>query len=690
MQDPVADAAPKAPEPADNPLPVDHAFLSAAVQLSEDAVIGMTPDTTIVAWNPAAEELYGYPAEEAIGKSFRMLVPPSEIAEHERMRTILQVTGSGISQEALRLRKDGSTVAVSTQVHPVRDASGETVGLCSITRDLTHHRQALERTQQLLSVSRALSGAVTTDEIAEAILDAAQTIFQATMGLVVQPSEDGATLRSLRIVGVSPELAATWREFSADAPVPLADAIRRRELLVLSTNDEREGAYPQFPTERAAGPGALVAVPLLAGDRCVGGLGLICPAERCQDDEQRTFLWTLAGQCALALERGRLYDAAQQAAAEREQALREAQERADRDPLTGLVNHRAFYKKLEQEMERSRRDNSDMAVVMMDLDNFKLFNDLYGHATGDQVLRQVADRLCNASRPYDTVARFGGDEFALLLSNVGPATARNIEDRMQRALNGMAYRASEKEPEIPIRASVGVALSRYDTGESHMLVHQANERLQRLKTGQADDPDAQPVRTWAMNSVGGFSMLDALVTAVDNKDRYTRHHSEDVMRYSVAIAQALGFSEAERRTVALAALLHDLGKIGVPDSILRKPGRLTEPEFDAVKQHPQMGAIIVASVPGLEETLDAVRHHHERWDGGGYPFGLRGEETPLMARLMAVADAFSAMTTDRPYRKGMDLERACSILREGAGTQWDPGCVTAFLKTAALDLGICR
>jgi HD-GYP domain-containing protein (c-di-GMP phosphodiesterase class II) len=287
------------------------------------------------------------------------------------------------------------------------------------------------------------------------------------------------------------------------------------------------------------------------------------------------------------------------------------------------------------------------------------------------------------------VARFGGDEFALLLSNVGPATARNIEDRMQRALSGMIYRASEKEPEIPIRASVGVALSRYDTQESHVLVHQANERLQRLKTGQADDPDAQPIRTWAMNSVGGFSMLDALVTAVDNKDRYTRHHSEDVMRYSVAIAHALGFPEAECRTVALAALLHDLGKIGVPDSILRKPGRLTEPEFDAIKQHPQMGAIIVASVPGLEDTLDAVRHHHERWDGGGYPFGLRGEETPLMARLMAVADAFSAMTTDRPYRKGMDCERACAILREGAGTQWDPACVTAFLKTAALT-AICR
>ena len=132
--------------------------------------------------------------------------------------------------------------------------------------------------------------------------------------------------------------------------------------------------------------------------------------------------------------------------------------------------------------------------------------------------------------------------------------------------------------------------------------------------------------------------------------------------------------------MAVAALLHDVGKIGVPDAILRKPGILTDEEFEAVKQHPQMGAIMVSSVPGMEETLDAVRHHHERWDGGGYPFGLRGEEVPLIARLMAVADAFSAMTMDRPYRKGMAHERAVWILESGAGTQWDPVCVEAFVR----------
>ncbi len=180
--------------------------------------------------------------------------------------------------------------------------------------------------------------------------------------------------------------------------------------------------------------------------------------------------------------------------------------------------------------------------------------------------------------------------------------------------------------------------------------------------------------------MGSYSILNALVTAVDNKDRYTRRHSEDVMTYSLQIAQALGMDDEALGIVRIAALLHDVGKIGVPDAILRKPGTLSEAEVRAVQQHPMMGSIIVGAVPGFEATLDAVRHHHERWDGKGYPFGLAGEDTPLLARLMSVADAYSAMTTDRPYRKGMDADKALSILEAGAGTQWDARCVAAFIS----------
>jgi HD-GYP domain-containing protein (c-di-GMP phosphodiesterase class II) len=167
---------------------------------------------------------------------------------------------------------------------------------------------------------------------------------------------------------------------------------------------------------------------------------------------------------------------------------------------------------------------------------------------------------------------------------------------------------------------------------------------------------------------------------VDKRDRYTRRHSEDVTEYSLMIAEELGLSEDTTRTLRLAGLLHDLGKIGIPDAILRKPGRLTDEEHEVMKQHPVLGWLIVSAIPNLSETLPAIRHHHERYDGRGYPDGLAGEEIPLLGRLMAVADAFSAMTTDRPYRKGMPYADAVSELRRGRGTQWDPEYVDAFLR----------
>lgn len=360
----------------------------------------------------------------------------------------------------------------------------------------------------------------------------------------------------------------------------------------------------------------------------------------------------------------------------REQALLEAEDRADRDPLTGLLNHRAFHRRLREEIARAEREQTHIAVAMLDLDNFKFFNDAYGHAIGDDVLREVANRLKSICRSYDVLARFGGDEYAILFPKVDEASATALESRIQTALTRMTYQFAGGT--IPITVSVGVALSQRVGDERVDVVTRADERLRRAKTGGESETEADRARQWMSQYVDGFSMLDALVTAVDNKDRYTRKHSEDVMSYSLIIAKQLGIDEETQKTIAVAALLHDVGKIGVPDAILRKPAALTEEEFSAVRQHPEMGAAIVSAVPGLEATLDAVRHHHERWDGKGYPSGLCGTETPLMARLMAVADAFSAMTTDRPYRQGMPMDRALKILREGAGTQWDAECVAAF------------
>ena len=365
---------------------------------------------------------------------------------------------------------------------------------------------------------------------------------------------------------------------------------------------------------------------------------------------------------------------------ERERLLAEALERADRDPLTGLLNHRSFHKKLEEEADRAQRQNAPLAIAVLDLDNFKFFNDAYGHLVGDEVLREVAGVLKSCCRSYDTLARYGGDEFALLMPGTSRAEAPALAERLRLRLEEAVYRPAGSETAIPLSMSMGLSVFPDDEPGRLAALELADSRLMRAKTGAEDTDEAEVLRKSLNASVQGFSMLDALVTAVNNKDRYTRRHSEDVMTYSLQIAREMGMDAQAQETLATAALLHDVGKIGVPDFVLRKPSSLTAEEIEIIKHHPFMGAVIVAAVPGLEETLDAVRHHHERWDGEGYPWGLKGLEIPFSARLMAVADAFSAMTTDRPYRKGHPEARALGFLSEGSGTQWDPECVTAFLS----------
>ena len=175
-------------------------------------------------------------------------------------------------------------------------------------------------------------------------------------------------------------------------------------------------------------------------------------------------------------------------------------------------------------------------------------------------------------------------------------------------------------------------------------------------------------------------MLDGLVAAVDNKDHYTRQHSEDVTAYAVALAGELGLSAESQRTVRIAGLLHDVSKIGVPDRILRKPARLSDDETEIVKQHASLGEVIIKSVPNIGEVVDAVSAHHERFDGRGYPRGQAGAEIPLLGRILAVADAYSAMTTDRPYRRALSAQDARAELGRAAGSHLDPEVVRAFLS----------
>jgi len=361
------------------------------------------------------------------------------------------------------------------------------------------------------------------------------------------------------------------------------------------------------------------------------------------------------------------------------QLMNEAIERGERDPLTDLYNHRTFHLRLRDEAERVQAEGETMAVIVLDMDNFKFFNDSYGHLVGDQVLCTVANALRETCRGNDVLARIGGDEFAILLPRAERDNALICAERLRKKVQTLSFRAPGEESSVPLRLSVGIAVIPDETCSYAEAVEMADKRAMEDKEGGVLQNPSEDLRA-SLHDTEGFAMLDALVVAVDNKDRYTRRHSEDVMVLSGLIAREMGLSADAIRSIEVAALVHDVGKIAVPIRLLRQPSALSNEDFETVRQHPTLGGILVGAFPELAHTLGAVRHHHERWDGRGYPDGLAGEATPLDGRIMAVADAFSAMTTDRPYRVAMPTERALDIVEENMGTQFDPVCAAAFLK----------
>lgn len=362
----------------------------------------------------------------------------------------------------------------------------------------------------------------------------------------------------------------------------------------------------------------------------------------------------------------------------------DAERRADRDPVTGLFNHRYAFERLYREVERLGKTRTPVSVLMLDLDNFKLFNDTYGHPAGDAMLRKTAGVLRRCFRDSDIVARYGGDEFLVILPGASleqaVAGARRVQERFANE-----HFSEGAAAQVPVYVSCGVANCPGDATEVLELVSVADANLYAAKSQGRGNITARTLDVMddRLLAVEGFDLLRSLVIAVDNKDRYTRRHSEEVTAYALQIADELELDEEMRRSIHLCGLLHDLGKIGIPDRILRKPGRLTPEETDVMNQHPVIGALIVGSLPGREEVVQGVRHHHERYDGTGYPDGLAGESIPLIARLLSVADVYSAMTTHRPYRKALTRAQALAEIERNRGTQFDPEIAGIFLRLMA-------
>ena len=358
----------------------------------------------------------------------------------------------------------------------------------------------------------------------------------------------------------------------------------------------------------------------------------------------------------------------------------------NKDGLTGVFNHRYFHDSLKEKIILSEKNGEPISMIFVDIDYFKHYNDLYGHQRGDEVLRTIGNILKKNIRSTDIAARYGGEEFALILPNTTEEQALLIADRIRSVIEKTKFYGEENQPSGVLTASMGVSVFPVKAKSDIELIKSADDALYRAKffnknrvetytsilddlKNDIDERDVELVTS-----------IKTLISVINAKDRYTYGHSERVVLYSRLLAQKLSLSKEEEDTLIYGAYMHDIGKINIAQDILMKKMPLLPEEWNMLKQHPENGVEIIKPVKSLQNMIPIILHHHEKYNGTGYPGNLKGEEIPYLARVLTVVDSFDAMTSNRPYNKRKTYEEAIIELRKFSGIQFDPIIAEKFIE----------
>ncbi|MEN2984977.1 MAG: diguanylate cyclase [Dictyoglomaceae bacterium] len=413
---------------------------------------------------------------------------------------------------------------------------------------------------------------------------------------------------------------------------------------------------------------SFLGVPIILGEKVKGALILEhFEKDNLYNDHSINILSIISDFIAVSIENIHLFE--------------EIEKLAIMDPLTGVLNRRGFEEIYQKEVSRAKRYNRPLSVMILDMDDFKLLNDTYGHLFGDQILKEIANLLKKACRKGDTIGRYGGDEFAIILPETNIENSNKVAERILRKIKNNPIITPNKK-KISLNISIGIASYPEDTLEPDKLLALADKAMYEAKIygGGQYSYFSSPSRFSLLKEIPKFDIFLGLINAIDHKDNYTFTHCQDVAKYAYKLGEKLNLSKEELEILDLAGRLHDIGKIGIPSEILKKPGPLSESEWNIIKEHSKLGYLILSQIPKIEKLLHAVLYHHERYDGKGYPQNLQGEDIPLFARILTLADAYSAMKSDRPYRKALTKRQIIKEIQKNAGKQFDPELAKIFIN----------
>jgi diguanylate cyclase (GGDEF)-like protein/putative nucleotidyltransferase with HDIG domain len=419
-------------------------------------------------------------------------------------------------------------------------------------------------------------------------------------------------------------------------------------------------------------------LPLIAKGKIIGSFILASETPNAFSRRHIVLLEQLASQIAMPLENTQLYAMAKR--------------KAGVDELTGLYNRRSLEEVIDSEISRHSRYGGTFALAILDLDSFKLYNDTYGHLAGDSLLQTVGRNIKVAVRNADYAFRYGGDEFAVLLPQTSIDAALSVLERVrEKIVDGVDTQ------KITITTSIGLA-SWPDDGISHTdIIASADVSLYRAKrsggnqTIRASGPLAglMPSDSASSNDSNTERHLSHLVHAfaemVDSRSYFTNKHSKKVADYALALAKVLQLDKEETMRIETSALIHDIGKIGIDSNLLNKSAELTEEEWQIIRTHVKLGAEMIERIPQLSHCVEPVLHHHEKYDGTGYPDGLKGEEIPLISRILAIANEFAVITSDKSYSESKTHEEALEEIKQRSGKDFDPYLVEQFVSIFELD-----